>query len=345
MGLYNIHYCTHDDKSRIQAFINKHWRKNHSLAISSELLEFQHLSADGKSLHFIAAENNNTKEFDAIIGYIPTSQYDLGLLEKGDYWGAIWKIREDISNSELNTVGFFLWKKMFKLPYFNSYGAIGISNIAKKIYEASRLKTGYLRQYYILNENINEFLIAKNVFSKQLNVEKSNFKIKEINLSEISNNIITPVYTPHKSISYFKNRYGSHPVYNYKFLGIFDSSKILISVWAVRFVIVNGSSVVRVIDVLGNLNLIDNIYSQIQDLLNNTGCEYIDFMNYGIPSEIFKKMGFEELNLEDSVVIPNYFEPFEQRNIKIELAYKADFDYVVFKGDADQDRPNIINSI
>ncbi|MDD2493584.1 MAG: hypothetical protein PHE29_00145 [Tissierellia bacterium] len=345
MGLYNIVYCTFDDKSRIQAFINNHWKVNHSLVVSSELLEFQHLSADGRSFHYIAAENNETKEFDAIIGYIPTSQYDTGLLEKGDYWGAIWKIREDISNSEINTVGFFLWKKMFKLPYFNSYGAIGISNIAKQIYEASRLEIGYLKQYYIVNEAKTEFSIAKNITPKQLNEDRSNFSIKEIKLDEIVNNIINPAYSPQKSITYFKNRYELHPIYNYKFLGIFDNNKTLISVWAVRFINVNDSSVVRVIDVLGDLNGINNIYSQIQELLSATDAEYIDFMNHGIPAKIFKKMGFEELNLEDNIILPNYFEPFEQRNVKIELAYKADFDYVVFKGDADQDRPNIINSL
>ena len=39
----------------------------------------------------------------------------------------------------------------------------------------------------------------------------------------------------------------------------------------------------------------------------------------------------------------NYFEPFEQRNVKIEIAYKTKGDnYVAFKADSDQDRPNIL---
>ena len=38
-----------------------------------------------------------------------------------------------------------------------------------------------------------------------------------------------------------------------------------------------------------------------------------------------------------------YFEPFEQCNVKIDIAWKADYDnYVAFKGDSDQDRPNIL---
>jgi hypothetical protein len=48
------------------------------------------------------------------------------------------------------------------------------------------------------------------------------------------------------------------------------------------------------------------------------------------------------LDFDGELIIPSYFEPFEQRNVKIELAYKAKFQYVAFKGDADQDRPNIV---
>lgn len=54
-------------------------------------------------------------------------------------------------------------------------------------------------------------------------------------------------------------------------------------------------------------------------------------------------MGFELLDLDGETIVPNYFEPFEQRNVKIEIAYKTKGDnYVAFKADSDQDRPNIL---
>ena len=53
-------------------------------------------------------------------------------------------------------------------------------------------------------------------------------------------------------------------------------------------------------------------------------------------------VGFLKLNPIGDVIIQNYFEPFERKNIRIEFVYKANFDYVIFKGDSDQDRPNII---
>ena len=64
---------------------------------------------------------------------------------------------------------------------------------------------------------------------------------------------------------------------------------------------------------------------------------------FGLPEETFTKMGFELLDLDGETIVPNYFEPFEQRNVKIEIAYKTKGDnYVAFKADSDQDRPNIL---
>ena len=66
--------------------------------------------------------------------------------------------------------------------------------------------------------------------------------------------------------------------------------------------------------------------------------EYIDCLNYGISQETFLNMGFL---VRENIIIPNYFEPFEQRNVDIEFAFSSKSDeYVIFKGDSDQDRPS-----
>ena len=154
------------EQDKLLCFLENHWKRGHSLVVSPELLRFQHYNKHTNTLNFIAAENTSTLEYDAIIGYISTNQYDPCLLKNGDYWGAIWKIRDDISNNELNAVGFFIWKKLFKLPYFQSYAAIGISETAKQIYTVSRLSLGYLNHYFILNNQKTDFKIAANVSSE-----------------------------------------------------------------------------------------------------------------------------------------------------------------------------------
>lgn len=343
MSLYNFKTVPGTDKEKLIKFIDDHWKKGHAIVKSDALLRFQHYNISNDSYNFIVAENAETSEYDALVGYIPVAQYDATLKENGDYWGAIWKRRDDIQNSEINNAAFFVWKKLFKLPYFQSYAAIGISEDAKQIYRASRMNLGYLSHYYILNEKIKDFRIAKNVSevflsnSSVLSTEKC--LARWVNINEVPFDL-KAYYKPLKSVEYFKKRYANHPIYEYKFIGIYNNEQ-LIALLACRIIEANGSKCIRIMDVLGCL--FGNCYDSLKELLYSEEAEYIDIMNYGINKEIFHQTGFNELDIDGELIIPNYFEPFEQRNVKIELAFKSQYDgYVAFKGDSDQDRPNII---
>ncbi|MDA1382070.1 hypothetical protein PCI56_26850 [Plesiomonas shigelloides subsp. oncorhynchi] len=74
----------------------------------------------------------------------------------------------------------------------------------------------------------------------------------------------------------------------------------------------------------------------ISNFLYETRYEYLDLV-----SNLPRSSGSGFIKSSESVIIPNYFEPFEMRNVKIDYAYKANKDLVIFRGDSDQDRPNI----
>jgi len=332
------------DIPMIQKFLEEHWKKGHSLVKSTELLKFQHLNKETDECNYIVGVNQSTGGIDALVGFIPTSQYDKSLYSQGDYWGAIWKKREDVQNEEINDLGMDVFLKIFEFDNFHSFAAIGISNIAKKIYKAFQCKTDVLSQYYILNSSINEFSIAGGVTELSSYNEKhqsdDGWCFKELVSSEICKIHLQGKYRPLKTVTYFVERYVKHPIYSYQFIGI-NYQDNLVSLWAARTMNVNGAKALRVVDVLGELG--GNLYAPIQEYLQKNQYEYIDLMNYGIPEEIFYQMGFRKLDFDGDLIIPNYFEPFEQRNVKIDIAWKADYEnYVAFKGDSDQDRPNVL---
>ena len=65
-------------------------------------------------------------------------------------------------------------------------------------------------------------------------------------------------------------------------------------------------------------------------------------MNVGIPREYFLRAGFH-VRRESDIVLTHYFEPFLLEND--DVAYEWDNHEVpvlIFKGDADLDRPNVI---
>lgn len=342
MGIYQIKTkVPASEYDKLLKFIKYSWREDHAFVKSKDLLDFQHLDKENKVYHFIVAENQVTGEFDALVGYIPLSQYDKKLAPNGDFWGAIWKRRDDVDNSEIKGMGFFVWDELFRLPGFSSHGAISMSGDARMMYKARHLPIYIMKQYYILNDRITDFKIAGNVFAKSNHVPSENqCELQWIDINTVNESDLLICYRPYKSVDFFKNRYENHPIYSYRFLGLFQKNS-LNAVLAVREIVVGNAKVLRIIDAIGELK--GDIYASAQTIMHSAGYEYVDMLNYGIDTKVITGMGFSLLDpYKNEPIIPNYFEPFVKRNVIFEISYKAKFPYVAFKGDADQDRPNIL---
>ena len=344
MSIYELKICKEEDKEVLIDFIRKYWQKDHVFVKSEELLKFQHYNANKKEFSFVLGYNTISKEIDGIVGLIPLSHFDPNLEIYNQTWGGIWKVRQDVDNDEIGILGLLLFEE------FNKYsvkGGIGMSEIATKFYKLMKYNTCTLSQYYILNANNRDFKIAVIPNIDNINIRTSldsGYKIKKINnILNISETAIKDRYWPRKSITYLFNRFQLHPFYLYTFYGIYDENKTLKTVFVLRAIVVNNSKVLRIVDILGVLEGLKSIKKELVELLKKESAEYIDIMNFGIDSEVFMQLGFEQLDARSETIIPNYFEPFIQENILIHAGYKAQCKYVMFKADSDQDRPNLID--
>lgn len=333
--IYEIHRCSAEEKPLLKKFIQEHWKAGHPLATSDTLLDFQHRTPDG-SYNFLLAKNTLSGEIDGVFGYIPIPP------SPGVYFGALWKVRDDVQNSEIRLLGVSLWRKILRLPQFQAYGVSGISEIARQFYSMARLTIGQMHHYYIPNERVADFHIAK--FKDKPAAgntgETPEAVIKTISPEEIRE--IKYSYYPEKDPQYLLARYAVHPFYKYDFLGVFTAGALQ-SVLVTRTIDTQGARCIRIVDIYGNVEQMPSIYNAVQHLLQTEKAEYIDCLNYGIDPEAFRLAGFCELDFDDpDTVIPNYFEPFVRENVKIGCAHTPKDHFVIFKGDGDQDRPNIL---
>ena len=341
MPIYDVRYCRSIELPLLIDFIKTYWQADHIFVKSPKMLAFQHFDSKNERYNFIIGYNNYTAEIDGILGIIPVSHYDDNLKKYKDTWGGIWKVRTDVKNEEISSLGTNLFSFFYR---FETHGSIGMSNVAAVLHKIMKYKTGVLSQYYILNDKKVDFKIA--LVPERLRIHgvkpiRSKATIEEIsNILEYNNFEISDIYKPYKSISYLYNRFQKHPIYKYKFLEISDgiSRAILVT----RKISVNRSNVIRIVDVYGRIDNFETLYEQFQELLDFEKAEYIDFLNYGIPKEIFEKLGFQKLNVNSELLIPNYFEPFVRENQELNCALRSKSDYVFFKADADQDRPSIL---
>ena len=340
MGIYKFKICEREDLPRLLTFIDTYWKKNHILVRSKEILDFQYYNREEDKYDFVLAENTQTGELDGIRGWIRVAQYDPALAEYDEVWSAVSKVRTDVENNEIKVLGSYLWRYLEK---HKGFGTVGISRFSFAMHTAIRHKLCSLGQYFILNSETKEFKIATIPADYQCltNVTEDKWHLREIeDINEIADDAVLAYYRPFKSKTYLINRFAKHPVYHYYFYGIYmgnDLQALLVG----KFVEINGSKILRIVDVLGSLEEVGNLYQDFQSILKETRSEYVDFLCYGINDDVFQRMGFDKLNPEQNeLIIPNYFEPFEAKNIVINGAYKPAERYCMFKADADQDRPS-----
>ena len=340
MGIYKFKICERDDLPRLLTFIDTYWKKNHILVRSKEILDFQYYNREEDKYDFVLAENTQTGELDGIRGWIRVAQYDPALAEYDEVWSAVSKVRTDVVNSEIKVLGSYLWRYLEK---HKGFGTVGISRFSFAMHTAIRHKTCSLEQYFILNRETKEFKIATIPADYQTlaNVPDGNWHLSEIDdINTIAEDAIPAFYRPFKSKTYLINRFAKHPVYKYHFFGGYEGNELK-AILVGKFVEINDSKILRIVDVLGSLEDAGNMYHDFQSILKETGSEYVDFLCYGIDYTAFQRMGFDKLDPEqEQLIIPNYFEPFEAKNIVINGAFKPAERYCMFKADADQDRPS-----
>ena len=119
-------------------------------------------------------------------------------------------------------------------------------------------------------------------------------------------------------------------------------------VW--RTVVVEGTAVLRIVDIIGSTEWLADARRALTSEVVAADAEYLDLMQCGIDPDIIDAGGFVGIRTHPDIVIPNYFAPFERRNIQIDLAYKridddADRPLHLYRADSDQDRPNSLAEV
>lgn len=350
-----IRFASLGDERRISDFLRDHWRADHIFVTNPEVMRWQHASSEGagKDFTFVIAdrlEDGNAPEMLAVLGFIPFTRFD----DKADWTElalAIWKVRDDAGAPGL---GLQLLRTIERTLSPALICAIGTSQIVKPIYKALRYKVDALSHVALfLEEEAAPSTIALNVpaAARQPLVDDS-----ATVLIPVVGESLPPAFTesdidamaaaglPRKSWSYVLNRYVRHPWSRYEIRAAVTDGKLrALFVW--RRVPALGGSILRIVDIIGDSSALASCGAALRREVQMAGCEYIDLMHFGVAKEDIAAAGFVGPEDYQDLILPNYFEPFEQRNVRIEIAYRVDPAFAdrvpcLFRADSDQDRPN-----
>ncbi len=165
--------------------------------------------------------------------------------------------------------------------------------------------------------------------------------IKMKDFDQIKNIISIEMLTdkmPYKDLEYYKHRYFEHPIYRYDIYNIKDTSSFVV----MRLIEVHNNRMLKLVDFIGEDEDLRGIGAELDRIMQELQCEYIEFYCYGIQSDVLFDAGFSLMDETDTNIIPHYFEPFEKSNVKIFTSDIPFDNYHMFIGDGDQDRPSIL---
>jgi len=317
-----------EDYKRIMNFIDLYWKKKHILSMNENFFLYEF--ANNKKLNFIISENND-KVIDGILGFI-----SYGTWGSTDIFTVMWRV----INHNNNNIGYKMYNFLLSNKAINSVSSLGINPSTISYYKFIGLITGNLNHWYRLNKltkyNLGIIVDSSIPSSK----ECPSISVKKIYTIEDLSDFFIRDYdvVPLKSKEYFNKRYFKHPIYEYMIFNFhkIDCQGALIVV--MRIDVYKTYKALRIIDMVGNFNIFYSLGHWIDCQLAEYECEFVDIYEKGLESNILISCGFRDVEKSGNI-IPNYFNPFEQRNITINYATTLE-GIILFKGDGDQDRPS-----
>lgn len=330
---YEIRLANFNEIDLVMKFIDEHWKKGHILGNNRDFFQYE-MVIDGQ-VNFLVAMDKNSGLIDGLLGFLPCSKS----IDKLDIWGVIWKT----TDVAIPMLGMELKKRLMSL--LNARTDLGVgANLGTSVPLLRRIYhyyTAKMKHYYCL-ANLEKFKIAsiKNhvKFEKKCDFNTSYIEIKdEKELVDFFDFSIVANSIPYKDSWYYNHRFFKHPIYKYKVWGLQFNNEQAICVTKRQEC--NGSSAIRIVDYIGMQSIFSGCYHFLNDFLAEN--EYVDFYFDGFNEEYAVDAGMVSIEQYNDNVIPDYFYPYEQKNIDIYVDSSNNTDRCTFfKADGDQDRPN-----
>ena len=319
-----------DEKEKIIDFINANvdWRL--PLINRSEYFDYYYRT---NGLQFALAELEG--EYAAVCGYILSCRDD-----DPDIWASVFVARKDCSG-----VGIRLMSELGELANANVVACNNIRENTLNLYRFLGWKAERIKHYYRIAErdDLSEYRLCRPETLDRLPAE-GDLKLIKVSEKQVDRLAFPETAAvPRKDIWYVKRRYFHFPHQDYDVWSVREDKKHL--AYLVTRAVASGEDedipVVRIVDYIGPSSLIPRMGYALDQLMNGYNAEYMDCYNVGIPPEIWNAAGLTERTESSAAVIPNYLTPPLYENTEYFYFTNTSENFVLFKADGDQDRPNL----
>ncbi len=327
-----------EDLPHLMLYVEREWSSGHIFARDPDFFRYQYQR--GNALNFIISENS-CGAINGMLGFIPSSSTD-----DSEVWTTMWKVSSGTGNPVLG---------IQLLQYLKAQGhrmmlSLGINQKTIGIYRYLGYSTGSMNHHFLPNKTVSSFQIAKiptDVACRERPfMRSSTISLRRVSWEDIPADFLQGAASrvlPRKDIAYLERRYFKHPIYRYRVHGIYRFGQ-LATLLVARVMRIESGSALRVVDIIGDESLLPWVTHALHDILLSEGIEYLDLVSYGLDDIMLQQACLSKLDLTgDRIIIPNYFQPFRQENIRINFFVDGEIapNLRLFKADGDQDRPSL----
>ncbi len=335
--MIQVRQAVYEDIPRIMKFIDEHWKKGHVMGNDRTMFEFQHVR--GKEVFYILAEDDVDGKIYGAMGYIPMMELEWACMSCS--------MIRSLENPENRMLGEEMARYFEKnMRCFNQI-SVGINKRYARVISKMGDNIGKLNHYYLLG-NQKEYKIARITNVRIPHVKKEGAHLIPLETiedfcREMDLEVLAQDY-PKRTPYYIGHRYYDHPYFKYNVWGIQRNGDVK-AAFVTRDEHLNGAKALRIVDFFGRDEEFAYVGKALQALLREEEYEYVDFYCYGIQDSILRDAGFCLRDEKDENIIPNYFAPFEQKNIDIYFYVWYKEKIHVYRGFGDQDRPGSMAQI
>ena len=323
----------YSEKQKVIDFVNGNFDMKLPLINNDLFFEYYYHQLD--NLQFCIAESS--EGILACAGYIRSS-----LEDDSPIWVSIW-----VAKKGFNGVGLSL---MDAVPTLTGSRLVACNNIRPEtcvFYRFLGWTAERMNHYYrIAPKNFYNVCLPATVKRKAVSGDLYLHRLtpSDFNLIDIPSSSLEP----HKDKWYLNRRYFSYPLKQYNVYSVQDIAGSTLAILVISQVEAfyeedpdTKYTVLRIVDFIGDPQILPRAGIALDQLLLESGAEYIDCYNVGIDNKVWAETGFCERAPDDEAIIPNYLTSILRKNTDYYYFTSDPENFVMFKADGDQDRPHI----
>lgn len=341
---YEFRFCSPGDWPSLRDFLKRNWSAAHPYVVNPDFERWMLYDPIADRHNFGLAVHRSSGEIHGIQAFLSPSHFDPAI-PVCDLWPGLWSAAPGAAAGLGSEITRFLVRELRA----RSAGSLGLSRNTQTVLTRMGYTMGTMDRHFMLNPDLREFRLVGGAEGRPRQPAEAGApagEVNEIGPDEVADfaaaSIDFDACVPLKSPAYLRNRYARHPCYRYRFFALRapDAGAGLI---VTREVGAEGARAVRVVSFLGDDRSWAGAGPGLLRIVRESEAEFLDVYSLGIGTAHLVRAGLAPHHASDPLVLPHYFEPLDRHSKDLAYGFVTPpgSSYHFFKGDSDQDRPNL----